>query len=65
MPSSKLTSKGQITLPIEIRRRLRRDWLRLSEELEDSDLHGDPAKERYRALAVAYALLNGCHVLAY
>jgi hypothetical protein len=49
----------------QIRQQLRRDWLQLSQELEDDDFQGDPAKQRYRALAVAYALLNGYRVVAY
>jgi len=48
----------------EIRKQLRREWLQLSESLEDKNLR-DVTKERYRFIAVAFATVNGGRVCSY
>jgi hypothetical protein len=46
----------------QVRKQLRRDWLRLSDDLADIHFHGDAQKERRRFIAVTAALYNGLFV---
>lgn len=48
----------------EIRKQLRSEWLELSDSLESKEI-SDPAKQRFRYIAVAFATLNGSRVCAY
>ena len=43
----------------QVRKQLRRDWLKLSDDLVDFDFHGNAQQERYRFIAVTSALYNG------